>query len=44
MNKLARDYNLPQPECNTSVLAHDGKSYTALSASRNSSSSESSIE
>jgi len=27
MNQLARDYNLPQPECNTSVLAHDGKSY-----------------
>jgi hypothetical protein len=27
MNKLARDYGLPQPECNTSVLAHDGRSY-----------------
>jgi hypothetical protein len=26
MNKLARDYGLPQHECNTSVLAHDGTS------------------
>jgi Protein of unknown function (DUF559) len=27
MNELARDHGLPQPECNTSVLAHDGRSY-----------------
>jgi very-short-patch-repair endonuclease len=27
MNELARDYGLPQPECNTSVVAHDGRSY-----------------
>ncbi|HEX6698788.1 MAG TPA: type IV toxin-antitoxin system AbiEi family antitoxin domain-containing protein [Solirubrobacteraceae bacterium] len=27
MNQLARDHGLPQPECNTSVLAHDGTSY-----------------
>ena len=65
MNKLARDYGLPQPECNTSVVAHDHESYEIdcyfpnvadrirailalryrpASASRNSASSESSIE
>jgi very-short-patch-repair endonuclease len=27
MNKLARDDGLPQPECNTSVAAHDHTSY-----------------
>jgi very-short-patch-repair endonuclease len=27
MNTLARDHGLPQPECNTSVLAHDDTSY-----------------
>jgi very-short-patch-repair endonuclease len=27
MNKLARDHDLPQPECNTSVAAHDYKLY-----------------
>jgi predicted transcriptional regulator of viral defense system len=27
MNELARDHGRPQPECNTSVVAHDGRSY-----------------
>jgi predicted transcriptional regulator of viral defense system len=32
MNRLARDYGLPKPECNTSVIAHDGTSFATPSS------------